>query len=174
MVAVTTQVAAELAPVSANADCESTQTLAQGGAALCLAAAAPNASVLSPAALANPGTACFAALAGSNASRQLASRVPFLSASAASSAALANRGLPNRMEKEELGSVIAGYSMCLDMGASWRKQTYTPAVVSALDAYWRGAQAILSALASGKRTFGDAAKAIAENDKAFKSQIDHL
>lgn len=162
--AATTQVAAELPPISGDVDCDSTQTLAQGRAGRCLPDAAPTAS-------ANPGTACFAALAASHSSRRLAPQVPFLSASAASAQALENPGVPNRKEKEELGSVIAGYGMCMDMAAPWRKQAYTPAVVSALDAYWREAQAILSELAGGKRTFGDAAKAIAENDKAYKAQL---
>jgi hypothetical protein len=78
------------------------------------------------------------------------------------------------MEKEELGSVMAGYSMCLDMASSWRKQTYAPAVVSALDAYWHTAQSILKELATGKRTYGDAARAIAENDQTYKGQIGTL
>jgi hypothetical protein len=97
--------------------------------------------------------------------------VPFLSASAASPEALANRAVPNRNEKQELGSVIAGYGMCLDMAASWRSQTYGPAVVNMLDAYWHEAQSILNELARGKRSFGDAARAIAENDKAYRDRI---
>ena len=156
---------------AADVDCSSTQSVLQGGVAQCPATASPSGSVLATLPQANPGTACFAALAGSNASRQLASRVPFLSASAASSAALANRGLPNRMEKEELGSVMAGYAMCLDMAVSWRRETYAPAVVQALDAYWLSAQSILRELAGGKRSFGDAAKAIAQNDKSYKVQL---
>ncbi len=156
---------------AAAVDCSSTQSVLQGGVAQCPATASPSGSVLATLPQANPGTACFAALAGSNASRQLASRVPFLSASAASSAALANRGLPNRMEKEELGSVMAGYAMCLDMAASWRRETYAPAVVQALDAYWLSAQSILRELAGARRNFGDAAQAIADSDKVYKAQL---
>jgi hypothetical protein len=122
----------------------------------------------------NPGTACFAALSASNASRQLSARVPFLSDSAASPEALANRAVPNKLEKQKLGSVIAGYGMCLDMAAAWRKEAYVPALVSALNAYWHAAQTILSELAGGKRTFGDAALAIAESDNAYKIQIANL
>lgn len=123
---------------------------------------------------ANPGTACFAALGASNAARHLSTRVPFLSYSTASPQALAKGSLPNKMERQKLGSLIAGYGMCLDMAASWRRETYAPAVVAALDAYWRSAQSILNELAGAKRSFGDAAKAIAENDKAYKDRIDTL
>ena len=168
------QTTSELPQVPTNVDCDSTQTLLQGGAAQCPAGGASGGSAMSKQPEANPGTACFAALASSNASRQLASRVPFLSDSAASPEALANKRMPNRMEKEELGSVIAGYGMCLDMSAAWRKAAYAPAVVNVLDAYWHDAQSILHELASGKRNFGDAAGAIAEKDKAFKSQIGAL
>ena len=160
-----------LPPIAVDVDCGSTQSILQGGVAQCPATASPSGSVLPTLPQANPGTACFAALAGSNASRQLASRVPFLSASAVSSEVLANRGLPNRMEKEELGSVIAGYGMCLDMAASWRRETYAPAVVQALDAYWLATQSILGELAGGRRSFGDAAQAVAESDKAYKAQL---
>lgn len=165
------QTTSELPQVPTNVDCESTQTVLQGGAAQCPALVASGGSAEPKQPEANPGAACFAALAASNASRRLASRVPFLSDSAASPEALANKGVPGRMEKEELGSVIAGYGMCVDMSASWRKAVYASAVVSALDAYWRDAQVILHELAGGKRTFGDAAGAIADKDKAYKSQI---
>lgn len=170
----TTPTAFELPPSQAIVDCGSTQILAQGGAAQCPMLSTPKGSTLVTQPQANPGTACFAALAGSHASRQLASRVPFLTGSAATPQALVNTGVPNKMEKQELGSVMAGYSMCLDMAANWRKQTYAPAVVTVLDAYWHTAQSILGELATGKRTFGDAAKAIAENDQVYKGQIGTL
>ncbi len=162
----------EMPQSTAIVDCESTQILAQGGAAQCPALAMPNGSATLT--QTNPGTSCFAALSESHATRQLASKVPFLSGSAASPEVLANSAVPNRMEKEELGSVMAGYSVCLDMAASWRRQAYTPAVVNALNAYWHTAQSILSELATGKRTYGDAARAIADNDQAYKRKIDAL
>jgi hypothetical protein len=146
----------------------------QGSVATCAAPIASDGSGLPTQLRVNPGTSCFAALAASHSAKRLASQVPFLSASAASPEALANRAVPNRNQKEELGSVIAGYGMCLDMAASWRKQTYAPAVVSVLDAYWHDAQSILKELAGGKRTFGDAAKAIADTDKAYKVRIGTL
>jgi hypothetical protein len=166
--------AAELPQTPATVDCDSTQTLLQGGAAQCAATAATHVSPLATQPPANPGTACFAALAASHSARRLAAKVPFLSDSAPSPEALANSGVPTRMEKEELGSVMAGYGMCLDIAASWRSQAYAPAVVNALNGFWRAAQSILSELASGKRSYGDAARAIAENDKTYKSQIEQL
>jgi hypothetical protein len=170
----TAQAAAELPASMAIVDCDSTQTFLQGGSAQCPVSVAPNGSGVATQPRANPGTSCFAALAASHSSRRLAAQVPFLSASAASPEALANRGVPNRAEKEELGSVIAGYGMCLDMAASWRREAYAPAVVSALDAFWHEAQAILKELASSKRTFGEAARAIADTDKAYKARIGTL
>lgn len=163
-----------LAPSPSDVDCESTQTLLQGGGAQCPIAVTQNGSSLPALPQANPGTACFAALASSNASRHLSSRVPFLAASAASPETLANKSLPNKMERQELGSVIAGYGMCLDMGASWRRDAYAAEILGALDAYWRAAEAILNGLAGGKRTYGDAARAIAENDKAYRIRIGTL
>ena len=163
--------AAVLPPNSAIVDCDSTQTFMQGSVASCAAPIVPDGSGLPTQLRVNPGTSCFAALAASHSSRRLASQVPFLSASAATPEVLANRAVPNRNEKQELGSVIAGYGMCLDMAATWRKQTYAPAVVSTLDAYWHEAQAILKELAGGKRSFGDAARAIADTDKAYKNRI---
>jgi hypothetical protein len=64
--------------------------------------------------------------------------------------------------------------MCLDMAASWRRETYAPAAVSALDAYWLQVQATLNALVTGKKTYGEAARAIAENDKAYRSTLGAL
>jgi hypothetical protein len=165
-----TQGAPELLASPAMVDCDSTQILLQGGAAQCHAAIAPDGSGVPTQAQENPGTPCFAALAASNAARRLSPQVPFLSASAASPEALANQGLPNRMEREELGSVVAGYGMCLDMAAVWRKQTYAPALLIALNAYWHEVESVLNELAGGKRNFGDAARAIAESDKAYRSQ----
>jgi hypothetical protein len=169
----TVPAATEPPQTPATVDCDSTQTLLQGGAAQCTAEA-HNLSALATQPQANPGNACFAALAASHSARRLAAKVPFLSDSAPSPEALANSSLPTRMEKEELGSVMAGYSMCLDMAASWRSQAYAPAVLSALNGFWRTAQSILSELAGGKRSYGDAARAIADSDKAYKSQIGQL
>jgi hypothetical protein len=171
------QTASELPTTPAIVDCESTQTMLQGGIAQCAAAIAPsglNGPDLPTPPQVNPGTPCFSALAGSNAARHLASRVPFLSNSAASPEVLTHKGMPNKMEREELGSVIAGYGMCLDMAAAWRRQTYSPARVSALDAYWLDAKLILGELAGGKRNFGDAAKAIADSDLSYRKQIGNL
>lgn len=166
---ITSEPVVRTAPVAppGNADCGSTQTLLQGGATQC---PAPNGAANAAGAQSNPGSSCFAALAASNAARQLASRVPFLSDSAPGPDALANKAVPNKREKEELHSVLAGYDMCLDMAAGWRKQAYAPALVQALDAYWLQAKSILGELAAGKRNFGDAARAIADSDKAFRSQ----
>jgi hypothetical protein len=165
-----TQAAPELPASPAKVDCDSTQTLLQGGAAQCNAFIAPDGSGVPTPAQDNPGTPCFAALAASNAARRLSSQVPFLSASAASPEAMANQGLPNKMEREELGSVVAGYGMCLDMAAAWRKQTYAPALLIALNAYWHEVESVLKELAGGKRNFGDAARAIADSDKSYRSQ----
>jgi hypothetical protein len=167
------QPAAELPASSANVDCDSTQTILQGGGQ-CPTVALPNGAAVQPTSQANPGTSCFAALSSSNSARRLAARVPFLSNSAPSPEALANRGVPNKMEKEELGSVMAGYGMCLDMSTAWRREAYAPAVLSALDAYWHDAQSILKELATGKRTYGDAARAIDESDKTYKRQLGSL
>jgi hypothetical protein len=166
-----TQSQSELPPISAKVDCTSAQTILQGGVSQCPPAVAPSGSVLSTLPQSNPGSACFAALAASYASRRLAPQVPFLSASAAGAEELANKGVPSKMEKQELGSVIAGYGMCLDMAANWRRETYAPAVVSVLDAFWREAESVLKELAGGKRNFGDAARAIAEIDKTYKAQL---
>jgi hypothetical protein len=165
---------AEPLQIRAAADCESTQVMLQGAAGQCPAVPTPAGLTLPNAPRANPGAACFEALAASNAARRLAHKVPFLAASAASPQALDNQGVPGKMERQELGSVIAGYGMCLDMAASWRAQTYAPAVVSALHAYWLDAQGILNALAAGKKSFGDAARAIADNDQATKFRIGTL
>ncbi|NVO05693.1 MAG: hypothetical protein HXX19_07015 [Rhodoferax sp.] len=158
----------------ADADCDSTQTLLQGGAAQCTALGASTGLGLLTQTQANPGAACFAALAASQASRQLASRVPFLSDSAPSPEALANRGVASKRESEELHSVLAGYGMCLDISASWRSQTYAPSLVSLLEAYWREAKSVLGELAAGKKSFGDAARAVADSDKAYKIQIEAM
>ncbi len=154
----------EPAPSIAAVDCGSTRILLQGGAAQCSNNSAASAQ-------ANPGSACFTALEASNASRHLSPRVPFLSGSAASPEAMANKSLPSQRDREELRSVIAGYGMCMDMAASWRSASYAPAVVSALDAFWLGAQSILNELAVGKRTFGDAARAITESDKSYQIRL---
>lgn len=168
---VSTQARSELPPSTALPDCVSAQVILQGGAAQCPPIAAPSGSVLRTLPPTNPGSPCFAALAASHASRRLAPQVPFLSASAAGAEELANRGVPSKMEKQGLGSVVAGYGMCLDMAANWRRETYAPAVVSVLDAFWREAESVLKELASGKRNFGDAARAIAEIDKTYKAQL---
>lgn len=167
-------VANEVPVSTAPIDCDSTQSYLQGGSAQCGVPAVANGAGASSQLVANPGTACFAALAASQASRRLSPHVPFLSASAASAEALANMATPNTNERKVLGGVIIGYGMCLDMAAAWRKQAYAPVVGSALDAYWHDAQGILNALAAGKRTFGDAARAIADTDKAYKIRINTL
>jgi hypothetical protein len=161
-------------PVRAAADCESTQAMLQGAAGQCPSVAVPASLMLPSAPQANTGASCFEALAASNASRRLAHKVPFLAASAASPEALDNKSIPGKMEKEELHSVISGYGMCLDMTASWRRETYTPAAVGALDAYWQEVQSTLTALAAGKKTYGEAARAVAQSDKAYKSQLGSL
>ena len=161
----------ELAPGILAVDCDSTQTLLQGGAAQCPPIAAAKGSGKPAISPVNSGTACFAALAGSKAARQLSSRVPFLTDSTASPEAQANEAVPGKRDKEQLRSVIAGYGMCLDMAASWRSASYEPAVVSALNGFWIGVQAVLVELANGKRTFGEAARLIAEKDKAYKIRI---
>lgn len=165
------QAHAALAPGVITVDCESTQTLLQGGAAQCSPTAAAKGSSKPVNAPANSGAACFAALAGSKAARQLSSRVPFLTDSTASPQVLANQAVPGKRDKEQLRSVVAGYGMCLDMAASWRSASYAPAVVSTLNDFWIGVQAVLLELASGNRTFGDAARLIAEQDKAYKIRI---
>jgi hypothetical protein len=169
-----TQGAPELPASPAKVDCDSTQTLLQGSAAQCNTTIAPDGSGVPTQAQDNPGTPCFAALAASNSARRLSSQVPFLSASAASPEALANQGQPNKMEREELGSVVAGYGLCLDMAAAWRKQTYAPALLNALDAYWQEVKSVLGELAGGKRNFGDSARAIADSDKASRKLIGNL
>lgn len=166
--------ASDLPASTAMVDCDSTQIYQQGGTAQCAAAAASSGSAAPAQPSANPGTACFAALAASQASRRLAPRIPFLSASAASSDVLANTSVPSASDRKVLGSVIAGYGMCLDMAAEWRKQAYAPVVGSALDAYWHDIQGILKELAGGKRSYGDAARAIADNDNAYKIRIGTL
>ena len=168
------QAAPKLPPIHADVDCGSTQTILQGGVAECAPTALLSGPVLRALPQSNPGTACFAALSASHSARRLSPQVPFLSASAATPEALANKAVPNRMEKEELGSVIAGYGMCLDMAASWRRETYAPAVVNTLDAYWGQAQSILNGLVAGRRSFGDAARAMADNDTSYNSQISKL
>lgn len=165
------QPASELPTSPAIVDCDSTQTVLQGGAPSCPAMALPHGAGAPAQAQANPGTSCFAALAASYAARRLSTKVPFLSDSAAGPEALANKGVPTRMEKEELGSVMAGYGMCLDMAANWRRETYAPVVVNALDAYWHEVQAILKELAAGKHNYGDAARAVAESDKNYRAQL---
>jgi hypothetical protein len=169
-----TLAASELSASPAKVDCDSTQIMLQGGPAQCVAVIAPDGSSLPTPAKDNPGTACFAALAASNASRHLAPQVPFLSASAARPEALANQGLPNKREREELASVVAGYGMCLDMAAVWRHQAYAPALIEALDAYWQEVKSVLGELAGGKKNFGDSARAIAESDKASRKQIGNM
>jgi hypothetical protein len=169
-----TLAASELSASPAKVDCDSTQTMLQGGPAQCVAAIAPDGSSLPTQAKDNPGTACFAALAASNAARHLSSQVPFLSASAASPEVLANQGLPNKMEREELASVVAGYGLCLDMAAVWRHQAYAPTLIHALDAYWQEVKSVLGELAGGKRNFGDSARAIADSDKATRKLIGNL
>ena len=159
---------------TALVDCDSTQIYLQGSTAQCAAASTSSGGGAPAQPSANPGTACFAALAASQASRRLAPRIPFLSASAASPDVLANTSVPSASDRKVLGSVIAGYGMCLDMGAGWRKQAYAPVVTSALDAYWQDIQSILKELAGGKRSYGDAARAIADNDKAYKIRIGTL
>lgn len=158
-------------PNNAVPDCDSAQTLLQGGAAQCPLALAAN-GANAPAGLpANPGSACFASLAASNATRQLASRVPFLTDSAPGPEVLANKSLPSARDREQLHSVVAGYGMCLDIASAWRQQAYAPARVQALDAFWLEARSILGELAAGKRNFGDAARALADSDRSFKSQL---
>jgi hypothetical protein len=151
-------------------DCDSTQTLLQGGAAKCPLPLAPHGANAAADLPANPGSACFASLAASNATRQLASRVPFLTDSAPGPEVLANKSLPSARDKEQLRSVVAGYGMCLDIASAWRKQAYAPARVQALDAFWLDAKSVLGELAAGKKNFGDAARALADSDRAFRSQ----
>jgi hypothetical protein len=158
----------------APVDCSSTQTILQGASAECPAFGTPTGSDAPTLAQDNPGTACFAALAGSQAARRIASKVPFFSASAARPAELANTRVPTKREQQELASVTGGYAMCLDMAATWRREAYAPALVTKLDAFWLEAQAILQALGKGRMTYGAAAKAIAENDRAYRSQVNAL
>jgi len=162
---------APLPETPAPVDCNSTQTILQGVSDQCPAVLTMGGTAVAVPAQGNPGTACFASLAGSQSARRIASRVPFFSASAASLAVQASKQVPTKREQQALSSVTAGYAMCLDMAASWRRETYAPELVAELDAFWLEAQAILHALGKGRMTFGAAAKAIAENDRAFRSRL---
>jgi len=134
-----------------------------------LAAAAP---ALRP--LLHPPSPCFHALASSNAARHLAGKVPYLVDAEANAAQLAQSARPSKMERSELSSVLAGYEMCLDMSADWRQASYTPEAQNLLDAYWAQTKSVLGALAGGKLSYGEAARAVAENDSSYKRQIDAL
>jgi hypothetical protein len=119
-------------------------------------------------------SACFAALGSSYASRHLATRVPFFLDHAPGAQALENKGHPNATEKSELSSVVAGYEMCLDMQAAARRETYAAEVITELEAYWKHTKSILGNLQGGRLSFGDAARAVADNDKAYKFRVDAL
>lgn len=119
-------------------------------------------------------SACFAALGASKASGNVSAKVPFFLDRELGPEVLANTGHPSKAEKSELASVVAGYEMCLDMAADWRRATYASEVLAVLDAYWSHTKSILGSLQNGKLSFGDAARAVAENDKAYKSKVDGL
>ena len=122
----------------------------------------------------HPESACFAALRASNAARHLSAKVPFLANDAAGAELFGNPGHPSKIEKTELSSVIAGYDMCLDMAASARQEAYSQEVIQLQDAYWAQTKTILTGLQNGRLSFGDAARAVSENDLAHQSRIDAL
>ena len=124
--------------------------------------------------LVHPDSPCFAALGASSASRHIAAKVPFFLDGEASAQLLANTGRPSKMEKTELSSVLAGYEMCLDMSADWRSASYSPQAAGVLDAYWQKTKSILTGLEAGKTSYGEAARAVSENDRAYKNQLNAL
>ncbi|RFO96635.1 hypothetical protein DIC66_11450 [Rhodoferax lacus] len=122
----------------------------------------------------HPDSACFKALGDSRASRHLSAKVPFFLDHAPDEGLLANKGHPGKSEKTELASVVAGYEMCLDMAAAWRRETYPPEVVAVLDAYWSRTKSLLGDLQNGRANYGEAARAVALNDSAYKAKVDSL
>jgi hypothetical protein len=122
----------------------------------------------------HPDSACFTALGDSRASRHLSSKVPFFLDHAPDEGVLANKGHPDKTEKIELASVVAGYEMCLDMAGAWRRQTYPAEVLAVLDAYWSRTKSLLGELRNGRTSYGEAARAVAENDSVYKAKVDNL
>jgi hypothetical protein len=119
----------------------------------------------------NPRSTCLDALASSRASQHIAAKVPFLMDQAPTSDVLANRGHPDKTEKMELASVIAGHDLCRDMSSAWQHETYSPEVVGLQDAKWHETKAILESLQAGKLSYGEAARAIDANEQAYQSKL---
>ena len=122
----------------------------------------------------NPRSVCLDALASSRASQHIAAKVPFLLDQPPTADALANRGRPDKTEKMELASVIAGHDLCRDMSSAWQHETYSPEVVGLQDAKWRETKAILENLQAGRLSYGDAAKAVEEQEQAYQSKLKAL